>query len=271
MNIDEIILQHSTRGMDILQNYHTKEHCKNSVNHFLTLEKGTVFLYTGFYINGFAETDGPIGTYFLAKALIKLNYNPIIITDNYCKNYFNEIQTIYIDINHNKNNNYQELLDKYTPICHISIERCGKNINGKYENARGIDISSYTADIDELFKLGNTTKPSYAIGDGGNEIGMANFNDTITKHLDIVPCKIQCDYAIIASVSNWGAYGFIAYLQKFTNKKVLPTFEEVDLYLEYIVSLGCIDGIKQTQVKSVDGKDWNIEKDILKDLNNCTI
>ncbi|MBL0686390.1 MAG: DUF4392 domain-containing protein, partial [Sulfurospirillum sp.] len=68
-SIDEIILQHSTRGMDILQKKHSKEHCKEAAVAFKKLENGVVFLYTGFYVEGFGETDGPIGTYFLALAL----------------------------------------------------------------------------------------------------------------------------------------------------------------------------------------------------------
>jgi hypothetical protein len=270
MNIDEIILQHSTRGMDIVQNHCKKEHCKEAVEYFITLKKGVVFLYTGFYVNGYAETDGPIGTYFLALSLNKIGYKTIIITDDYCKNYFKQLKTIYIPLKGYTQEIYQELLDRYNPICHISIERCGKNTNGIYANASGLDISDFTAPIDELFSLANQTKPSFGIGDGGNEIGMANFKTIIEQHLHLIPCDIRCDYPIVSSVSNWGAYGFIAYLQIFTQSKLLPSFEMVDGYLEYIVSLGCVDGIKQTQTKSVDGKNWDIEKEILNQMESLS-
>lgn len=269
--IDEIILQHSTRGMDILQNIHPIEHCKIATENFLKLEKGTVFLYTGFYVGGHAETDGPIGTYFLARALNILGYKSIIITDEFCTNFFKEIDTILIPLSGYSEEKYLEILDTYNPICHISIERCGKNTHGKYANMRGKDIGENTAPVDDLFSLGGKTKPTFAVGDGGNEIGMGNFKESIENDLSLVPCVVRCDYPIIASVSNWGAYGFIAYLESFYANNVFPTFNDVDIYLDYIVSLGSVDGVKSENVKSVDGKEWHIEKEILADLKTSII
>jgi nitrate reductase NapE component len=269
MLVDEVILQHSDRGMDILQKLYPKQHCKEAVEHFVKLEKGTVFLYTGFWVAGFCETDGPIGTYFLARALNSLGYKAVIITDDFCKDFFREIECVYMPISGYSEEENQKLLDEYNPIAHISIERCGLNANGKYENARSFNIAEFTAPVDELFMLGDKTKPTYAIGDGGNEVGMGNFRKEIVENLSLVPCVVCCDFPIIASVSNWGAYGFIAYLQKHFEKKIIPSFEEVDEYLGYIVSLGSVDGIKKECVKSVDGKEWSIEKEILDGLNEA--
>lgn len=267
--VDDVILQYSTRGMDILQKIHPLEHCKKASENFLKLEKGVVFIYTGFYVNGVAETDGPIGAYFLAKVLKTLDFTPIIITDKLCLDYFKEIETIYITKENENSKYYKKLLENYNPICHISIERCGKNIDNKYINSSGVDISEFTLCLDDLFILGSQSKSSFAIGDGGNEIGMGNFEDTIKEHLELSSCVVKCSFPIIASVSNWGAYGFIAYLEKHHKKDLIPSFDEVSLYLEYIVSLGCIDGIKRENVKSVDGKDWEVEKIILNDLKKA--
>jgi len=265
-SIDEVILQYSDRGMDILQEKYPVEHCKVAVEHFLELDKGVVFLYTGFWVGGYAETDGPLGTYFLARALNTLGYKAIIVTDKFCEDFFREIEVIYIPIEGCEKKEYLELLNKYNPICHISIERCGKNSNKKYENARSVNIKEFTAPVDELFVIGNKTKLTFAIGDGGNELGMGNFEKEIIKYLSLVPCVVKSDFPIIASVSNWGAYGFIAYLQKHYKKEILPTFLELDEYLGFIVSLGAVDGIKKEQIKSVDGKAWEIEKEILQGL-----
>ena len=270
-SIDKVILRHSTRGMDILQKCYPIEHCKNAVYNFLKLPKGTVFLYTGFYVGGFAETDGPIGTYFLARALKSLSYDPIIVTDELCDGFFREIQTLSIPFEGYDERGYLNILDKNRPIAHVSIERCGKNTHGKYANMRGKDIGENTAPVDDLYALGNKTAPTFAVGDGGNEIGMGNFKDAIEKELSLTPCVIECDYPIIASVSNWGAYGFIAYLEEFCGENVLPSFDEVDEYLGYIVSLGSVDGVKSENVKSVDGKDWEIEKEILSELKSLVV
>lgn len=266
MTIDKIILQHSTRGMLELYKTYTKEYCQIAAKEFLKLKKGTVFLYTGFSVNEIAETDGPLGTYFLAKALKKLAYNPIIICDKICKNFFNDFKTLYLNHKDCEKENLLKILDKYQPICHFSIERCGRNFENKYTNAKNEDISDLTPPIDFLFLLGANNSPTFAIGDGGNEIGMGNFKEFIKNSLKIEPCIIKCDYPIIASVSNWGAYGFISSLQKFSKVSLLPNFQEVDTYLEYIVSLGAVDGLTKKNEKSVDGKDWEIEEKILQQL-----
>lgn len=268
-SIEDIILQHSTRGMDKIQKHYPYEHTKNAVEAFLKLPKGVVFIYTGFYVAGFAETDGPLGAYFMARAFDELGYTPIIITDEFCENYFHDFQTIYIPLLGLKNEEYQAILEKYQPICHLSIERCGQNKEGLYLNSRGVNIKEFTAPVDELFKLGNQSAMSIGIGDGGNEVGMGSFEEVLSNKEDFFDyCVISCDYPIIASVSNWGGYGFIAELEKSLHGELLPSFEEVDSYLGFIVAKGSVDGIKRESVKSVDGKDWAIEKEILNALQD---
>lgn len=264
---EEIILQHSTRGMDKIQKHYPFAHCKNAAEAFLKLPKGVVFIYTGFYVAGFAETDGPLGAYFLARALDELDYQPIIITDEFCEHYFHDVKTIYIPIAGLEQEQYKAILEEHKPICHLSIERCGQNKDGKYLNSRGVDIKTFTAPVDELFKLGNQTAMSIAIGDGGNEVGMGSFAKILSNKEDFLDyCVVPCDYPIIASVSNWGGYGFIAELEKILHVELLPSFEEADSYLGYIVAKGSVDGIKRESVKSVDGKEWEIEREILSDL-----
>ena len=261
---EDIILQHSTRGMDKIQKYFPNPHCYNAVHAFLEQPKGTIFIYTGFYVAGFAETDGPIGAYFLAKTFKTLGYQPIIITDSFCEGYFEPFETIFIPIDGLDDANYEALLDTHQPICHFSIERCGQNKNGDYLNSRGVNIKEFTAPVDELFKRGNKRTISIAIGDGGNEVGMGSFEEVLKHKEDFFDyCVVASDFPIIASVSNWGAYGFIAELAKALHVSLLPSFDEVDTYLGFIVSKGSVDGIKRESVKSVDGKEWSIEKEIL--------
>ena len=269
MTFDDIILQHSTRGMDILYREHPSAYCEEATQALLALDKGTVFLYTGFYVGGYAETDGPIGTYFLARALKQLGFRPIIVTDAYCEGYFKECETLYLANEQCHEAGCQAILDEYDPVCHISIERCGKNAEGLYANARKKDIGPYTVALDELFKVGGKSRPTFAVGDGGNEIGMGNFKETIVQYLPLSPCVVTCDYPVIASVSNWGAYGLIACLQKQTKELLLPSFEAVDAYLHHIVDLGSVDGIHVANVKSVDGKEWEIEQEILAALSKA--
>lgn len=264
-SIEEIVLQHSTRHMDKIQEHFADEHTKKAVEAFLKRPKGVVFIYTGFYVAGFAETDGPVGAYFMARALDELGYKPIIITDSFCKGYFHDIPTLYIPLGSACIDSFQALLNTYKPLVHIAIERLGQNAEGRYVNSRGVDIKEFTAPLDILFRLGQESGAlTIGIGDGGNEIGMGSFKDALeNKEYFSDYCVITCDYPMIASVSNWGGYGFIAELERVLQIELLPNFEEVDSYLNYIVAHGSVDGIKRESVKSVDGKEWKIEKEIL--------
>ena len=265
-SIDEIVLQYSTRGMDTLYKKFPSSYISLACEMFSTLKKGKVFLYTGFYLGGFAETDGPLGTYFLYKALTTLGYEPIIISDMFCKDFFLECEIIYLSHEDCTQTYFSKLINDYNPICHIAIERCAKNINGIYRTSAGADISEFTPSLDKLFEFGNKSAPTFAIGDGGNEIGMANFEEFLENELNVIPSTVKCDFLIIASVSNWGAYGFIAELEKTLKISLLPTFEEIDGYLDHIVSLGSVDGMSLKNEKTVDGKNWNTEKKIIEDL-----
>ncbi len=267
--IEDIVLQHSTRHMDIIQKHFPHEHTKRAVEAFLRCKKGVVFIYTGFYVAGFAETDGPLGAYFLAKAFQTLDYTPIIVTDHFCEDYFPEFETLYIPFEGLHVNEYESLLAKHAPVAHLAIERCGQNHEGLYLNSRGVDIKAFTAPVDELFVRGSKTAPSFGIGDGGNEVGMGSFAAILQdKTFFYDYCVTPCDYPMIASVSNWGGYGFIAELERVLHVNLLPSFEEVEAYLAFIVSKGSVDGIKRESVMSVDGKAWEIEPEILKALKD---
>ncbi len=267
--IEEIILQHSTRHMDVIQAHFPHQHTQMAADAFLKLPKGVVFIYTGFYVAGYAETDGPLGAYFIARALDALGYEPIIMTDSFCEGYFHDIQTLYIPLDGLCMEAYRTLIDVHKPVAHIAIERLGQNHEGNYLNSRGINIKEFTAPIDTLFNLGNESGAlTIGIGDGGNEIGMGSFKEILqNKAYFLDYCVIACDYPIIASVSNWGGYGFLAGLEKRLHVSLIPSFKEVETYLAFIVNKGCVDGIKRESVMSVDGKEWEIEPLILEALN----
>lgn len=266
-SIEDVILRHSDRGMNILRKYLDSDYCVKAAEKILSWEKGCVFLMTGFYVAGFAETDGPVGTCTIAKALEKLGYSPVVITDKFCTNFF-EIENInveYID-NSFSQNEMEELIEKYSPKGMISIERCGKNKFGEYANMRGISISEFTAPIDNLFEKYEGVIPTIGVGDGGNEIGMGCLKDVITQRLSLEPCIVKADYLVIATVSNWGAYGITCALGIKTGKELLPTFNWIRKYIQNTVDIGSVDGVTHERVVSVDGKGMDIEEEIIEEL-----
>lgn len=267
--IEDIVLRHSKRGMNILREHMMDDYCRKAAGDILSWKKGKIFITTGFYVGGFAETDGPLGSVVLANAVNTLGYQAVIITDEFCRGFF-ELENLMVEyMPFGENKDYcEKLLEKHKPVGLVSIERCGENINNDYANMRGISIKEHTAKTDMLFEMTRGHIPSIGVGDGGNEIGMGNVKEIIVKELSLVPCKTLVDRLVIATVSNWGAYGIVAYLEKISKiKGLLPSYETISKYLGEIVALGSVDGVTKEHVCTVDGFAPEIEKEILDELH----
>ncbi len=268
---EEVTLRYSKRGMTLLKEYLQKDYCKRAAEKLLQAPKGNVLITTGFYVAGYAETDGPIGTLAVAKALEGLGYHGIVITDKYCEGFFElkNISVEYVAIDADQSV-YEEILEKYRPVYMISIERCGHNLENEYANMRGDSITGQTACIDTLFELAAEKKiPTIGVGDGGNEIGMGNVRQVILEKLELNPCVVTVDDLIIATTSNWGAYALAAYMAKLSGRPVFITYEEIEEYMAQIVALGCVDGVTKQKKMGTDGFSMEIEKEIITSLREA--
>lgn len=264
-SIESIVLRHSGRGMDILQHYLGSEYCRHAAERLLSLRRGRVLLTTGFYVAGHAETDGPPGTMSVALALQALGFSPVIVTDDICRDLFEPegLDVVYVPTDAGEEF-FSGLLAGISPVCLISIERCGRNLQNDYANMRGVSISGETARIDTVFDLARAQGIlTIGIGDGGNEIGMGNLQDVISEKLSLVPCTVPVDELIIATTSNWGAYALVAYLDFLQEKPLLLSYERIAAYLEQIVARGCVDGVTKNTVPTVDGFPQEISREIL--------
>lgn len=269
-SIEDIVLRYSGRGMTLLQKYLGTDYCRHAAQRLLSLKRGNVLLTTGFYVSGAAETDGPPGTLCLAMALSKLGFAPVIVTDRICEGLFESEYLLveYVDIASDENV-YRQLLDRYKPVCLISIERCGHNTQNDYANMHGKSIASQTAKIDTMFELAKSRDIlTIGIGDGGNEIGMGNLKEVISQKMSLNPCIVTVDELIVATTSNWGAYALAAYLGLLIQEHVLPPYPKIAKYLKKIVSLGCVDGVTKKARPSVDGFPLEIEKEIITALSD---
>lgn len=269
--IEDIILRYSGRGMNIVRQYLPQDYCMQAAKEIISWKRGTVILTTGFYVGGYAETDGPAGTVFLAKALHCLGFQPVILTDKYCKSFFEEegIGVEYVPIGDEAPAYMDDVVIKYQPVGLISIERCGRNKEGKYLNMRGVDISDWTATIDDLFQKEKYPIPSVGVGDGGNEIGMGKLKKVISEKLSLEPCVVQTDYLVVASVSNWGAYGLIACLALLSAKELVPDYRDVLRYIRKTVEMGSVDGVRKENIAMVDGFELEVEQEIIESLSEA--
>lgn len=256
---ETLILQKGWRGMDLLSKHLPENYCTLAAEAVKNWPRGTILLTTGFYVNGHAETDGPPGTLLLCYALRELGFTPVIVTDEICRGFFEceHFEVCYLPVSAD-DDVCRQVLNHYAPVGMIAIERCGKNILNRYENAAGGVFEDNTAPTDRLFELADV--PTIGIGDGGNEVGMGKLADVIKENLPLVPCRVAADHLIVATVSNWGAIALAGLLGK------LPTEEEFLHAYHLAYEFGYVDGFTGENVLTEDKFPLEVGLQLLKDL-----
>lgn len=237
----------------------------------LSWQPGVVLLLTGFDVGGAPETDGPTGTYIMAQALSQLGHHPVVVSEGSTCAFFKTLGVATEEVMPDDDVAYMgKMLDFLDPVGIVSIERCGKNCRGKYCNMRGKDISAQTSPLDELvIQATRRAIPTIGVGDGGNEIGMGNVAQTISEKLELEPCAVTVDRLVIATVSNWGAYGIVCAMGKCTGKELLPSFDKVRDFYQFIVDRGSVDGTTGKRQVTVDGFSMDVERSIVEALRRA--
>jgi len=243
---------------------------------------------------GCGESDGPPGTVALARALrLALKATPIIVTDQclvpgikqICRAagfqcvepeqlihsvQKNKLMTISVlpfpEARQEAREEARRMLELIRPAVCVAIERGGMNQAEKIHNMAGFDTSDTMAKIDYLFQqAGAQAIPTLAIGDGGNEIGMANIADEVRKNIPYGDaCQCPCglgiapatpvDVLVTAAISNWGAYAVAALLALVTGHlQAIHDTEKEKRTLEATAAAGFHDPIQGAVVPSVDG------------------
>ncbi|TRX57509.1 DUF4392 domain-containing protein [Thalassomonas sp. M1454] len=230
---------------------------------------GTVLIGTGFPVDDTFETDGPVGAIALYNALEAIGAYPILVCgDPFASAIKDEYRVHKLNVG-DLSNAKQEAIDTLNllkPEAVISIERPGLSEQGGYFNMRGEDISARCACFD--YFLIEATCPTIAIGDGGNEIGMGNIKEAISN-LNITPAYTECDELLIADVSNWAAYGIIAFLGLWTEKDLLAQVDSLAI-LKYISERGSVDGVTRENTLTEDSLPVSAGHELIHDLRKLT-
>lgn len=246
-----------------------------------------VVIATGLPIRGWfnpamAENDGPIGAASLARAVyVALRAVPVMLCEQEqtpvlraCLQAVGLTPTTFeeydaataskhavpgrdlpVAIVHgftsaaNKADAEAELILSRKPSVMVSIERQGADEHGNHHYGRGEkNIPEIMAKIDRLFAIAKERGVyTIGIGDGGNELGMANARDVIREKLPfgdkIVP-SVEVSLLVSASVSNFGCYGIEACLAALQgNSAVLHSPElEAELIMA-CYRAGAVDGV----------------------------
>lgn len=268
--IEDIILRYSGRGMDVLRPALPDDFCHKAARAMLDLPLGNILITTGFCVGMHPGTDGPAGSIAVANALKRLGYTPVFVTDVLCEGIFESegYQTVYFPMD-GTGQDARDLLEEYQPVALFSLERCGRNSAGDYSNMRGNSIREHTAPADLLFPAAAGRILTVGVGDGGNEIGMGNLASVIAEKLAIVPCAVEVDCLVIATVSNWGGYGLCACLEQLTGLELTPSYETIRGFLERASVFGCVDGISGLPALTEDGFPEQTTREILCDLQKA--
>jgi hypothetical protein len=230
---------------------------------------GAVIIGTGFPVNDTFETDGPVGALALYRALEQLGAEPLLacrspLLDGLARDY----RTLAIaggDASGARARAEADL-DRLQPEAVISIERPGLAADGRYYNMRGEDITGRCGFFDPYLELAEC--PTIAIGDGGNEIGMGNIADVI-RTLDIRASVTRCDELLVADVSNWGAYGLIAFLARWSGRDLLGEFDPLSA-LRYLSARGSVDGVTRDNTLTEDGLPASEGMTVLRELRQLS-
>lgn len=215
-------------------------------------------IVTGFYVPsaGAPESDGPAGAAVLARAMKLAGRQLIVATDRWNERVVKaccqvmEVDEVLVT------DEGSSVLDK-RPDLVVFVERLGRACDGRYYNMRGEDISNCTAPLDGIAGLAMEKDiPVLAIGDGGNEAGMACLMPRMgealpefRRFLSTVPSTV----AVPVDVSNWGAYALACLLSCRVGKWLGHSPEEERAMLEAMVAAGAVDGVTGRNELSVDG------------------
>jgi D-glutamate cyclase len=246
-----------------------------------------VGLITGFFVPRAAvaapETDGPVGTALLAAALAACGVPARIAVDTPCAGAVRAAVEeagggVAVDeVGVDDRTGLDRLIGTWreTGVSHaVAIERCGRSGDGRPRNMRGVDVSPWTAPLDDLFLAGPWTK--LAVGDGGNEIGMGRLPAgliarTVPNGAEIA-CVTPCDHLVVAGVSNWGAYGLMAALAvlrpewRDTIAKFLTAERDLAVTRATVAKAGAVDGVTARPETTVDGFGPEIHRALIDEL-----
>jgi D-glutamate cyclase len=234
----------------------------------------SVGLITGFFVPrgdvAAAETDGPVGTALLAASLAACGLAARIAVDSPCADAVRAAvaatgQDVMVDETGVVDRPGIERVIaawKQAGVGHaVAIERCGMAADGRPRNMRGVDVSPWTAPLDDLFTAGPWLR--IGVGDGGNEIGMGKLPaGLIARHVPNgaeIACVTSCDHLVVAGVSNWGAYGLMAALAlvrpgwSATIAKFLSAERDLTVTRAVVEEAGAVDGVTAKREATVDG------------------
>jgi hypothetical protein len=145
------------------------------------------------------------------------------------------------------------------PAALVSVEKLAPNARGIIHSMVGQDVTATQARSDLLFPLAEGARTlTVGIGDRGNEIGLGGLLPRPGRCA--CPCRgkfawvLRAQIPVVASSSNWGAYGVTAALSaRLKDRRLLHRPGSEVRMLRRMVRAGAVDGITRRRAPTVDG------------------
>jgi D-glutamate cyclase len=247
----------------------------------------SVGLITGFFVPrdqvAAPETDGPVGTALLAASLVACGLPARIAVDSPCAEAVRAAvhetgESVVVDETGVEDRpGIERVIGAWQDagVSHaVAIERCGLSVDGRPRNMRGVDVSPWTAPLDDLFTAAGWVR--IAVGDGGNELGMGKLpSELIARTVpngERIACITSCDHLVVAGVSNWGAYGLMAALAivrpewSSTIERFLKAERDLAVTRAIVTKAGAVDGVTARNEATVDGFGPEVHGKLIDDL-----
>ena len=266
--VDHLLASYDMRNLS--QFYAPPGNAEKAAQALLKLEKGSsITVLTGFCVTEalvddkkvpVSETDGPPGAVLAGETLRKLGYNVSYVADPITCNILCAcLKSIEANDNcvhqfysrHDESEQVIEahrLLNQLKPKAMLVGELCSRNwYDGTRRNMRGLNIDDLNPPVDEMLAQFKGRGLIIAVGDGGNEAGMANLKDRIPLALDsktIMASGIYSDIPITSWNSNLGLQAVASIAAAMENKfELIPTADQVTKTVEAALDAGAVEGI----------------------------
>lgn len=255
-DIAKAVFPFDYRGMRIAMRRVPADAYMRAARALLKHDRGVAVLTTGFPVLGTAETDGPPGAAAVGRALGILGWDVVTVVDPITSpvvtavlGELGAIEQLDASGIADAEGAVTRLVKRVRPDVVIAIERPGLTEDGRLTNLRGEDLDKRTVPLDHLFRV----PLSMAIGDGGNELGMGTIAGFLRdRGISQTPCVTSATHLLLASVSNWGAYGLVSALEMLVQQALAPNQADDHRWMRAIREAGAIDGITGRSGMTVD-------------------
>ncbi|CAF0857656.1 unnamed protein product [Rotaria sp. Silwood1] len=266
--VDHILASYDMRNLSKF--YAPPGSAEKAAYALLSLEKGSpITILTGFCVTAklvdskktpVAETDGPPGAVLAGETLRKLSYSVSYVADPITCNVLRAcLKSIQVADNcvhefiarHDEKEQVEEahrLINELKPKAMITGELSSRSWHdGIRRNMRGANINDWNPPVDEMLVQFKGKGIIIAIGDGGNEAGMANLKDNIPLALDgktIMASGVYSDIPVTSWNSNLGFQAVASIAAAVEGKfELIPTADQVVKTIEAALDAGAVEGI----------------------------